>query len=156
MKTAKAQQHPLRLADAGKREVRTQFGALCWRKHRDGVEVILITSRRSKRWILPKGWPVDGATPSEAAAAEAWEEAGVVGKVQPTVTGMFSYAKVLDDSTRLPCLVAVFPLKVRSVSDNWPERQERRRKWFSLKKAASLVDNPELAVLLKNFDPTRL
>ncbi len=156
MSIAKTKQQPLRLADAGKRDVRTQFGALCWRRHKDETQVVLVTSRRSKRWILPKGWPVDGATPSEAAVTEAWEEAGVVGKVKSVCLGIYSYSKEMDDGAFLPCVVAIFPVKVTSLADDWPEHSERKRKWFSNKKAATLVDDPELAMLLKNFDPTRL
>ncbi|MBT8416205.1 MAG: NUDIX domain-containing protein, partial [Silicimonas sp.] len=76
MSLTRIKQRPLRLADGGKRDVRTQFGALCWRVVNDKVQVLLITSRRRKRWILPKGWPMDEATPVEAAQTEAWEEAG--------------------------------------------------------------------------------
>jgi 8-oxo-dGTP pyrophosphatase MutT (NUDIX family) len=153
MSLARIKQRPMRLPDDGKRGVRTQFGALCWRQVGDKVQVLLITSRRRGRWIVPKGWPVHGATPSEAAATEAYEEAGVKGKVTPAVLGIFSYTKDLDAGERLPCVVALFPIKVKKVFNTWPEKPERRRKWMSLKKAAKKVDDPELASILKNFDP---
>lgn len=152
----KFKQRPLRLADAGKRDVRTQFGALCWRMHGDGVQILLVTSKRKRRWILPKGWPMDGETPAGAAETEAWEEAGVNGKVSPIVLGMYSYRKELPSDPDVPCVVAIFPLKVKRVADNWPEKSKRRRKWMSPKKAASLVDEPELASILRSFDPTHL
>ncbi len=146
-------QRPLRLKDQGKRAVRTQFGALCWRVRNDKVEVLLVTSRRRKRWIIPKGWPADKATPAEAARNEAWEEAGAQGKVSPLCLGIYSYNKMLDDEQFLPCVVAVFPMKVKKLDSEYPEHAERRRKWFSRKKAAKLVDDPELANMLLNFDP---
>lgn len=156
MSIAKTKQRPLRLADAGKRDVRTQFGALCWRKHKDKVQVLLVTSRRTKRWILPKGWPMDGATPVQAAEREAWEEAGVKGKSKPVCLGIYSYYKGIDKKTLLPCVVAVFPVKVRTIANDWPERKERKRRWVSLKKASKLVSEPELAALLLHLDPERL
>ena len=152
----KIKQLPLKLGDEDKRGVRTQFGALCLRKHRSEVQILLITSRRSRRWILPKGWPQDGATPAEAAMTEAWEEAGVKGKVKPICLGIFSYFKELDDKPSLPCVVAVFPVKVSRLEKDWPESGERKRRWFSIKKAAGVVREPELAAMLKKFDPSAL
>ncbi|MEO1542762.1 MAG: NUDIX domain-containing protein, partial [Pseudomonadota bacterium] len=80
MSVTEITQQPLTLGSGCKRDVRTQFGALCWRMHKGKLKVALVTSRRSHRWILPKGWPVDGATPAQAAAREAYEEAGLEGK----------------------------------------------------------------------------
>ncbi len=136
--------------------VRTQFGALCWRMRGDKPEVLLITSRQRKRWIIPKGWPVDRATPIEAAQTEAWEEAGVVGKAAPVCLGIYSYNKHLDGQGVLPCVVAVFPVRVKKLDRDYPEKSERRRKWLSRKKAAKLVDEPELANLIAHFDPKSL
>ena len=146
-------QRPLRLREKGKRAVRTQFGALCWRVRADKLEFLLVTSRQRKRWIVPKGWPVDGATPAEAAKTEAWEEAGAKGKVSPVCLGIYSYNKYLDKKDVLPCVVAVFPIRVKKTETSYPEMDERRRKWFSRKKAAKLVDEPELANMILNFDP---
>lgn len=149
---ARIKQKPLRLSTSRKRDVRTQFAALCWRIHDDQIEVLVVTSRRSKRWILPKGWPLHGQTPSEAAATEAWEEGGVRGKVAPVCLGLYSYLKGRS-SRDLPCMVAVFPLRVTETARNWPERKERRRKWVSPQRAAALVEEPELRRLLRDFDP---
>ena len=154
MSIGRIKQRPVRLLDGDKRAVRTQFGALCWRVKNDKVQVLLITSRRRKRWILPKGWPMDGATPVEAAELEAWEEAGVVGKAKPVCVGVYSYIKELDGDERLPCVVAVFPVKVKNTGSDWPEKDERRRKWMSPKEAAKAVDEKELASLLAGFDPS--
>ena len=153
---AKIKQRPIKLARDQKRDVRTQFGALCWRVHKDEVQVALVTSRRSRRWVLPKGWPQSGATPSEAAAREAYEEAGIEGKTVDVCLGIYSYTKAIEGGTDLPCVVAIFPLKVKRVLPKWPEAKDRKRKWFSTKKAATLVDSPELKRILREFDPALL
>ena len=152
MSFEKTVQHPLRLERASKTDVRTQFAALCWRINKDKVQVCLVTSRTNHRWIIPKGWPIDGKTPAQCAEIEAWEEAGVKGKVDTRSLGLFSYIKPYDD-TKLPCIALVFPLKVKSVSTKWPEGSERRRKWVSRKKAAKMVDDRELGNLILAFDP---
>jgi len=139
--------------DGGKRNVRTQFGALCWRRQNDAVQVLLVTSRRSKRWIIPKGWPVDHATPGATAETEAWEEAGVEGRASSNCLGIYSYNKELELGEQLPCVVAVFPVRVKKLRRTYPEAEQRRRKWFSLKKASRLVDEPELSAILTRFDP---
>jgi 8-oxo-dGTP pyrophosphatase MutT (NUDIX family) len=126
----------------------SQVAALCWRKHRDTVEVLLITSRDTGRWVLPKGWPMEGRTGPEAAAIEAWEEAGVTGQVVQDALGYFGYDKVINADLAHPCMVAVYPLRVTSLSRAFPERKERRRKWFSAEKAARKVEEPELRTLL--------
>lgn len=156
MSISDVKQRKLELTEAGKRGVRTQFGALCWRKRADEIQVLLVTSRRRKRWIIPKGWPQDKATPAKAARTEAWEEGGVEGKVKPICLGIYSYNKELNSGAPLPCVVAVFPVRVKKLHDKFPEKGDRRRKWFSLTKAAKLVDEPELSSLLMSFDPDRL
>ena len=141
--------------DAHKSDVRTQFAALCYRVVKGETEVLLITSRGSRRWILPKGWPMDGKTPGESAAIEAWEEAGVLGKSDERCLGLFSYSKSLDDGI-LPCLAMVFPLKVKSLEKDYPEARQRRRRWFPQKKAAKLLKEPALAEIVRSFDSSRL
>ena len=139
-----------------RREVRTQFGALCWRLNKDKVEILLITSRRSGRWIVPKGWAVEGATPAGAAQTEAWEEAGAEGKVETECLGIYSYNKAgVGEHESLPCVVALFPMRVRRLIKDYPEAGQRRRKWFAQKKAASLVDEPELREIIRQFSPRK-
>lgn len=136
------------LAPALAEDCRTQYGALCWRMHRGKVEVLLITSRDTGRWIIPKGWPIDGLTPADTAAREAWEEAGVQGDVVNTHLGMFGYNKVLTPRQSVPCSVQVFGLRVAQLKNKFPEQSERRRKWFAFEKAARKVAEPELRALL--------
>lgn len=156
MSVTRMRQTPIHLGPNAKTGVRTQFGALCWRVRKDQVQIALVTSRRTKRWIIPKGWPADGATPAEAAAVEAREEAGLEGRVHEVCLGIYSYTKDIDPKTSLPCVVAVFPLKVKEQHAKWPEAGERRRKWFSVKKAASLVGSAELRRIILDFDPRSL
>ena len=131
---------------------RTQFGALCWRRKGKQVEVLLITSRDTGRWLLPKGWPIEGLGGAGAAAREAFEEAGVEGEIGEEPLGYYAYVKtgVRQGKRRedLPCVVAVYPLRVRKLLDRFPERRERRRKWFSAAKAAQKVAEPELRALI--------
>ncbi len=149
-------QAPIDLTDAHKSDVRTQFGALCFRIVRGKPEVLLVTSRRTKRWIVPKGWPMDGKTPSESAEIEAWEEAGVRGKVYDRCLGVYSYRKAMEDDEDLPCVTMVYAMKVRECAAKYPEAQERKRKWLRPKKAAALVDEPDLAHMIRNFDPQQV
>jgi 8-oxo-dGTP pyrophosphatase MutT (NUDIX family) len=149
-------QLPLALQIPDKRDVRTQFGALCYRMKGGEAQVLLITSRRTGRWIIPKGWPMEGKTPGESALREAWEEAGVRGKVTGTCLALFSYAKGVGAVDKLPCVVMVYPVKVAALADAFPEAGQRKRRWMSLKKAAKRVDEPELAHLLKTFDPRKI
>ncbi|MFY0690611.1 MAG: NUDIX hydrolase [Paracoccaceae bacterium] len=146
-------QPPLRLDSFDKRGVRTQFAALCYRVHKDETQILLITSRTSQRWIIPKGWPLEGVTPAEAATTEAYEEAGVKGKTSNICIGFFSYTKFIEKGEGLPCAVSVFPVKVKKLLEKYPESKERKRKWFSQKRAASLVREPELKKIIKHFDP---
>lgn len=150
-------QKPITLLNATKRDVRTQFAALCYRVIRDKPEVLLISSRRSRRWIIPKGWPMDGRTPTESAMCEAWEEAGVIGRVHPRCLGLFSYIKEMEEGeANLPCVAMVYPVRVKALADEYPEAAERERRWFRPKRAAERVLEPELAHLLRKFDPASL
>ncbi len=145
-------QLPITVRASHKSDVRSQFSALCYRIVRDKPQILLITSRKTGRWIVPKGWPMDGLTPAQCAAQEAWEEAGVVGKPQDRCLGLYSYNKG-PSSGGLPCVAMIYPVKVKSLAQDFPEKKQRRRKWFSPKKAAARVSEPELARILRDFDP---
>lgn len=133
--------------------VRMQYGALCWREGEKGVEVLLITSRDTGRWVIPKGWPVAGLAPEDTAAKEAWEEAGVKGVTNPVCLGRYGYHKVLGATAQVPCAVAVYGLRVERLADKFPEAGERRRAWFPPATAAGLVNEPDLAALIASFRP---
>ena len=132
----------------------SQSAALCWRMHRGRVEVLLVTSRDTGRWLLPKGWPIDGLSPAGSAGVEAWEEAGVVGSVREEPVGFFGYDKVLSAEESLPCIVSVHPLRVERLARRFPERKQRSRKWFSAAKAARKVAEPELRDMLERLAET--
>ncbi|MEP4199054.1 MAG: NUDIX hydrolase [Aliishimia sp.] len=146
-------QLPISVHGARKWDVRSQFAALCYRVHNEKVQVLLITSRGTGRWIIPKGWPMDGQTPAQCAATEAWEEAGVVGKSSDVCLGLYSYQKMREDQGDLPCLAMVYPVKVKKLETEFPEAEQRKRKWVSRKKASQMVAEPELARILRDFDP---
>ncbi|MDB6454813.1 NUDIX hydrolase [Falsirhodobacter sp. 20TX0035] len=140
-----------RLVSKQKRGLPSQCGALCWREVGGRKEVLLITSRESGRWIIPKGWPMKGKTLAEAAAQEAWEEAGVRGVVHSTSVGRFRYVKRPRSLAATEVEVTVFPLHVHEEHDDFPERGEREKMWVAPRDAAQLVDNPSLRALLASF-----
>ena len=146
-------QLPISLHGAHKRDVRTQFAALCYRIKRGKVQVLLVTSRGTKRWIVPKGWPMEGKTPAESARQEAWEEAGVTGKPDGPCLGVYSYAKDAGTMDELPCVAMVYPVAVKSLAKKFPEQGQRRRRWVSRKQAARMVLEKELARIITDFDP---
>ena len=153
MSSSNPKQLPLSIEPMQKRHARSQFGALCYRITDGKVQILLITSRRTKRWILPKGWPENNMTPGESAANEALEEAGVTGKLKERPLGVYCYEKRGEDGEDYPCIVTIYALKVKNILENYSEQSERQRQWFSRKVAAKKVLEPDLAQLLKSFDP---
>ena len=140
--------------DAGRTGgARMQYAALCWRDTEAGIEVLLITSRDTGRWIIPKGWPIPGLAPEAAAAQEAWEEAGVQGVVNPLCLGRYGYQKCLTPETQVPCAVAVYGLQVSHLVDAFPETGQRQRQWFQPAIAGTLVSEPDLGRLIGSFTP---
>jgi 8-oxo-dGTP pyrophosphatase MutT (NUDIX family) len=115
---------------------------------------MLVTSRETRRWIIPKGWPHKGKTPHHSAAREAFEEAGLVGAIAMRPVGSFAYRKRLKSGRFVVCEVHVFPLKVRSQTKQWPERRQRRVKWVSAKEAADTVREPKLSAIIRRLART--
>lgn len=130
-----------------------QYGALVWRRAKAELEVLLVTSRDTGRWIVPKGWPMHKRAPHRTAALEALEEAGVVGKISPDAVGHFRYVKRLKDGVTRLCTVELFPLKAKEEHRRWREKDQRVRRWFPAAEAAELVDEPELRELILGFAP---
>lgn len=133
------------------RNEKEQIAALPLRWKKDTVEVLMITSRDTGRWVVPKGWTMKGVKPWAAAAIEAMEEAGAKGHIAREVFGTYNYDKTLDDGTLQPCHVRVYPMVVERLKSDWKERGERKRKWFALGAAAELVDEAELADMLRRL-----
>jgi len=146
-------QLPISLQGAAKSDVRTQFAALCYRIKRGKVQVLLVTSRRTKRWIVPKGWPMEGRTPAASALQEAWEEGGVRGRAEGGCLGVYTYAKGRYETDDLRCLAMLYPVSVTALAKRFPEAGQRRRRWVSRKKAVKLVSEKSLKELIKDFDP---
>lgn len=137
---------------AGATSPRQQFAALPFRTD-NGLQVMLVTSRETRRWVLPKGWPIKGLKPHSVAAREALEEAGLTGKMAKEPIGSYRYIKRMRNGAAMPCEVGVFPMEVEKQRRNWPERDQRTTSWFALADAAGLVDEPELRDLLLGFAP---
>jgi 8-oxo-dGTP pyrophosphatase MutT (NUDIX family) len=129
-----------------------QVGALCIRQPEKGFcQVLLVTSRDTGRWIIPKGWRAKGLTDSQAAAREAAEEAGVSGKVKSKPIGSYTYPK-LDRTGARSLRVAVFLLKVRRESAQWAEQHQRTRAWFDIDEAANKVGETALRALIHGIE----
>lgn len=144
---------------AGRRTSRSetrQVAALPWRVE-DGQRLILmITSRETRRWVIPKGGRMAGKTDPQAAAQEALEEAGVRGEIETQSVGCFRYAKRTRNGGERQCVVAVFPLHVLLQLGEWPEAHQRQRRWMTPHEAAAAVHEPDLAALIRDFDATPL
>jgi 8-oxo-dGTP pyrophosphatase MutT (NUDIX family) len=135
---------------------RVQYAALPYRwRASAGIEVMLITSRDTGRWVIPKGWQKAGLEAPDCAACEAREEGGLVGRIDERPIGHYRYKKRLPDGTSVTCSVEVFPLEVERQLKSWPERKERDTQWFALREAAAAVDEPQLAAMIRGL-PKRL
>jgi len=139
---------------------REQYAALCYRRDpvSGNIAVLLVTSRESVRWIMPKGWPIRGKKPHQVAAIEAWEEAGVRGNIRKKPFGYFTYLKVLDNGQGVPCIVQVYLLEVDSMDEAFREKGQRVLEWVTCVEAARRVREPELRGLflkLQETDDTR-
>lgn len=131
-----------------------QYGALPYRVDASGdLRILLVTSRRTGRWVAPKGHPMPGRRPHEAAAQEAYEEAGVEGEIASEPIGAFRYRKGWRYLLPLRAEVTLFPLRVTRELDAWPEASQRRRAWFSRAEAAAAVRERRLKQLIRAFQP---
>lgn len=135
----------------GGQRCRLQVAALPWRRTEDGVEVMLITSRDTGRWVLPKGWPEEEEALHDAAAREAYEEAGISGGIAEAPAGSYFYNKVHPSGAESPCEVRVFPLEVKEVASKWREKGQRKRKWVKPREAVRMVNESDLGRLIARF-----
>ncbi len=130
---------------------RRQIGALPFRRADGGtLEVLLVTGRRTGRWVIPKGWPSRRLDDAAAAAREALEEAGVIGSLSERAVGSYRYAKEKAHKI-IQIEVAVYLLSVETVGPRWIEQDERARAWFSPSMAAALVHEPQLGRLIREL-----
>ena len=128
-----------------------QYAALPWRKAEGEIQILLVTTLNTRRWIVPKGWPLAGHTPGECAALEALEEAGVLGEVAAETLGTFHYKKRRKSGEIVPCKVHVFPMEVVRQRRNWAEKKSRKSRWYSLEEARARVTEPGLRRLIGKF-----
>ncbi len=129
-----------------------QVAALPVRVNDNGsAQALLLTSRETKRWVIPKGWTMKGRKPWEAAAQEALEEAGVVGRPRKKPIGSYVYFKRQKAHFDV-CRVDVYVLAFAKQLKTWREKGQRETKWFGLDEAAELVEEPGLIALLKKLD----
>lgn len=125
-----------------------QVAALPFRVRNGTLEVLLVTSRETKRWLIPKGWPMKGKKAYKAAAQEALEEAGVKGTVGQVAIGHYDYWKRRAEHFDL-CRVQVYPLEVLKQLKKWPEKGQRDYRWFEVEEAAQQVLEPALAAVIR-------
>lgn len=136
-----------------RRPPRQQYAALCYRiKKKQGLEVLLVTSRDTGRWIIPKGWPMPGKKSHAVAEREAYEEAGVKGKAEREPLGYYTYLKGLNYGLKVFCRVQVHALKVDAILKQFPEKGARQIEWVSCTEAAARVNEPDLKTLLLSFE----
>ena len=134
------------------RPKRQQVAALCYRGAGEGKEVLLITSRDTGRWIIPKGWPIRGKNGPQSAMQEAWEEAGVrEGTSIGDAIGSYTYEKRQNSGWSFPVETMVYPVSVEKIEDDFPEVKQRQRKWFRPAEAANLVHEAELKTILRSM-----
>jgi 8-oxo-dGTP pyrophosphatase MutT (NUDIX family) len=132
-----------------------QYAALPFRIQAGQVWILLITSRGTQRWVIPKGWPMIGLKPQEAAATEGAEEAGIVGEIEDKPFGSYRYDKRLKPDETIAVQVIVFPFRVQAQADDWKEQGQRRFAWFRYQKAATLVAEPALRHIIRDFGAER-
>lgn len=133
-------------------ELRAQLAALPYRLIEERLEVLLITSRETRRWIITKGWTEKGTKPDDMAAREAFEEAGIRGKIGKFPHDSYRYEKRLTEKRSVECLVTVYLLEVDQELEEWLEKAERERRWLSSSQAALEVSESGLVAMLLRLD----
>ena len=132
-----------------------QYAALPWRIVGRRVEILLITSRETRRWVIPKGWPMRGLKPQYAAAIEASEEAGLVGRIEDQPIGAYHYVKRLKPGRDIDVQVIVFAFQVSYQAEHWKEHGQRAFEWRPYRRAAMMVAEPTLRRLIADFGAAR-
>lgn len=114
-------------------------------------EVLLVTSRGTAQWIIPKGWPIEGLSNADSAAREAYEEAGLLGDIDTVPVGTFAYEKARKgEETLSPFSVEVYRLRVDRQLTYWPEASQRSLVWVSPAQALTMITNESLRALVAN------
>lgn len=135
-----------------RRPKRVQYAALCYRRNKDGqLDILLLTSRDTGRWVIPKGWPMGSKPGYTVAEIEALQEAGIKGIVEHDSLGSFGYGKAMAEGLVLPCEVQVHALEVTGSVKNYKEKGERTLEWVSPQLAAERVAEPGLKKIILTF-----
>ncbi|MDR3668458.1 MAG: NUDIX hydrolase [Ignavibacteriaceae bacterium] len=124
----------------------TQSGVLPYRRKEGKIEVLLITSIRKRKWIIPKGYVEFNLSHFESAKKEAFEEAGIYGENETIELGSFKVNKAIGI-----CLIQVFSMEVNKILDDYPDKEKRRRKWFTIEEAVQSVERPELKQIISTL-----
>ncbi|MGB0683773.1 MAG: NUDIX hydrolase [Magnetovibrionaceae bacterium] len=127
-----------------------QAACIAFRFEDGEPECLLITSRDTGRWVLPKGSIEEDESARDCAKREAYEEAGVRGKLSSTKVGCYTYRKT-ERKGGGHCMVKVFAMEVSELSKSWPEKADRKRKWMTFEEASDSVAEPDLQDLLEKF-----
>lgn len=122
----------------------SQSAVIPYRLGKKGMEILLITSLKRKHWIVPKGYVEFNLTPFESAKKEAYEEAGVLGSNETIEVGTFKFDRAIGS-----CILKVFTMEVNEVLDEYPEKKDRERKWFTLDEASEIIAIPEIGEMIK-------
>jgi hypothetical protein len=130
--------------------------ALPYRLGRHGLEIMLISSREARGWVIPKGSSTADRHPHRTAEISAFQEAGVKGSISRRPIGSYTLAKPLPDGEERPCLIEVYPLLVSNEAASWREKAQRRRVWFPAHEAANKIDEDGLALIIREWRETRL
>lgn len=130
---------------------RRQVAALPWRGEGETLRILLVSSRETRRWVIPKGWPMKDRTDFQAAATEAYEEAGLDGVIADQPVGDYEYLKKLKSGAARLVKVDVYPLQVTGEHETWPEKGQRTLEWMAPVEAALAVQEPELRDLIARF-----
>jgi 8-oxo-dGTP pyrophosphatase MutT (NUDIX family) len=129
-----------------------QYGTLPYRFSQSAaLKILLVTTRGTRSWIVPKGWPIKGLKPAKSAAREAFEEAGVMGRIGAKPIGFFAYDKLHDEAGSMRCEVKVYPLLVKRQSHVWPESHQRTTQWVEPSRAIAMIKEPGLKKLVAKF-----
>lgn len=133
-------------------ELYTQIAALPYIFIKDELKICLITTRETKRLVIPKGWPKIGVPHHEMAAIEAKEEAGLIGSIDKKSIGTYNYKKRLHIFARITCEVKIYPLLVDQQLIDFPEKHQRSLHWLTIKEAAEKVSEADFAKLLLSLE----
>ena len=128
-----------------------QVAAIPFKYEPDSLKVLLLTTRKTGKWIVPKGWPIEGLNFSQSAEQEALEEAGVKGLISKHPIGDFIYHKKIAPRRKVPCTVLTYGLHVTDQMSEWIEKGQREILWCSLLGAAKKVKNTGLRDIFQNI-----